>query len=194
MLSSLANIPIAWSNYWFKPISVDQPRPVRSAVGLACAFWVLSFFPSVEVWFGDSGLLSHDLSARTINYEGFAGWKMWSPLWLVQSTLLIQVWLAIGCLLALTGALGWLGRITWGVLCLWCIAWTHRMGWLAGPTEPLMIASTAYMALQPGSSWLPSQRQGCRNRTAIMDRQRHTSSATGSLLDPSRGRSADATR
>ncbi|MFK7737964.1 MAG: hypothetical protein AB8B50_18180 [Pirellulaceae bacterium] len=159
MLSSLKNIPPAWSNFWFKPAAFEMIRPLRFGIAVACSIWIASFFPNVSVWFGDGGLLSHDLSSRTIAYEGFDRWQLWSPLWLAQSTTLIQCWLVIGCLLTIAGAVGWLGRIPWGFLCLWCIAWTHRIGWLAGPTEPLMIAMTAYVTLQPGSRWNWKQRE-----------------------------------
>jgi hypothetical protein len=153
MLSSLKKIPDAWSKFWFTPTAVDPLQTLRIMVALACLCWILSFFPSIPVWFGEGGLLSHDLSSRTIAYEGFARWQMWSPLWLAQSTTLIHCWLVTGCLLAIAGAVGWLGRVAWGLLCLWCVAWTHRIGWLAGPTEPLTIAMTAYVTLQPGLAW-----------------------------------------
>lgn len=144
-----------WNRYWFHPRELTAVNPLRIGICVVAALWLGSFLPHVNAWFGQSGFLSTRLAASLINFEGSARWQHWSPLWFTDSLAVYYAWLVIGILIALAAAVGFGGRISLAILLFWSISWAHRIAWLQGLLEPAIIASVAYLIIQPGTALLP---------------------------------------
>lgn len=149
----------SWNQFWFANASVRSLSALRIAVCAVAAVWFASFLPQSHIWFGESGLLSFQLSMQIVEFEELSRWQLWSPLWLTQSLLLVRLWLILGIVLAVLGATGIGGRITMSALTIWAIAWIHRLLWLTGPIEPALVPMLAYLIVEPGANLLRKEQQ-----------------------------------
>lgn len=141
-----------WNRFWFSSRPTRSLVPVRLALCLVAAAWFGSFISHASAWFGTDGLLDASVSQKLLEFDQSPGWQNWSPLWLSDSSALHSAWLFIGIVLSLLGAAGVGGRITLLVLWLWIVAWAHRISWLQTSVEPALVASIAYLIVEPGNS------------------------------------------
>ncbi|MCA9132601.1 MAG: hypothetical protein KDA45_05590, partial [Planctomycetales bacterium] len=140
----------SWNQYWFAPRATAATTLPRVCICSVAGLWLASFLPQLDTWLGPTGFLSRSLAAKLIDFENTARWQNWSPLWLGDSTLLLQLWLLLGIGLALLSAVGIGGRLSLGLLLFWIVSWAHRIVWMQGPLEPALIACVAYLIVQPG--------------------------------------------
>ncbi len=140
----------SWNEFWFAARSTGNVVLLRIAICLVTALWFASFWGDLQGWFGASGILSREVSARLLEFEESASWQNWSPLWFTDSEGLCLVWLSIGVLISVLAGLGVGGRITILVLLILVVAWAHRISWLQGPVEPALVACIAYLLIEPG--------------------------------------------
>ncbi len=148
----LGQIVDDWNLFWFSNGSATAINRVRIGVSACTALWLISFFGSVEAWFGTDGLLPTTLSGKLIEFEESARWQHWSPLWWTDNVLVVRLYLAIAVVLAILSAVGVGGRVTITALLLLVIGWVHRITWLQGPLEPALVAMLAYLIVSPGQS------------------------------------------
>lgn len=140
-----------WEQFWFQPSNSAVVSRLRLCVGVFVAVWFATFLPTVSLWFGADGLLNLAHSSKLIGFAEVSATLNWSPLWLTDSLLVYQAWVGCGIILAILVALGIGGRFAVTALMLSCIAWSHRIFWLTGPTEPAMMAMLLYLIVEPGS-------------------------------------------
>lgn len=139
-----------WQSFWFQPGEVRRIIYVRVAICLWAAIWFGSFLPNVGTWFGETGILDSSMASLMIDYEGYARWQLWSPLWFLPSTGGITVFLCTGIVVSLIAALGIGGRLSLAALLLFALSLTHRIVWLIGLAEPALVAFVAYLMVEPG--------------------------------------------
>lgn len=139
-----------WDEFWFQPSSSVVISRLRLGVGILVSVWFATFLPTASVWFGEDGLLNLAHSSRLIGFAEVSATLNWSPLWLTDALLVYQAWIGSGIVLAILVALGIGGRIAVVALTISCIAWSHRIFWLTGPTEPAMMAMLVYLIVEPG--------------------------------------------
>ncbi len=147
----------SWSEFWFSPRAHRSVAAPRAALCAVAACWFASFLGDLPGWFGREGILTHGLSAQLIEFEQTSRWQNWSPLWLVDSINFARLWLIVGMILSIVAAAGIGGRATMTLLLIWIIAWAHRITWLQGPVEPALVACIAYLIIEPGTRFWPSQ-------------------------------------
>ncbi len=141
----------AWNRYWFSPGSPRTLGYARLTICVVTAVWFGSFISSLPAWFGSDGLLNSQLSRQLMQFDQSPIWHNWSPLWISNNTTLYGAWLILGIVLSLLGATGIGGRAVLLTLLAWVIAWSHRITWLQGPVEPALVASLAYLIVEPGT-------------------------------------------
>lgn len=147
----MQRISAAWDHYWFLPTPESNVRLVRMAICLVTAAWFLSFWSSLTLWFGETGVMNATLATKLIEFEGGATWQHWSPLWMLDSVWACRIWLGLGLLVSFVAAVGIGGRLSIGLLLLLVIAWTHRIVWLQGAIEPALISSLGYLFIAGGT-------------------------------------------
>ncbi len=140
-----------WTRYWFSDSPIRSVHHVRWAIGGFCFVWIASFWRSLPIWFGNDGVVASPVAVRMLDFEERSGWQSWSPLWAVDGLGFYYAWLAVGMLLSALVIAGIGHRWTVGVLLLWVISWAHRMVWLIGLVEPVLIAFLAYLLVYPGT-------------------------------------------
>ncbi|MEZ6137906.1 MAG: hypothetical protein R3C53_23710 [Pirellulaceae bacterium] len=145
-------LPAAWNDFWFTPGGAGTMTRFRVSCCVVVAVWFLSFFDSLELWFGSQGLLPNAVAGQLIAFEETPRWLHWSPLWWTDQLIAYQAWIVFGVVLSLLGACGLGGRATIAALLLVCIAWIHRIVWLQGPIEPAIVAMLGYILVSPGGS------------------------------------------
>lgn len=137
----------SWNQFWFRPANRSRLLGCRIAIAVACMVWILSLWSEATQWFSSGGVLNSEQSSRALDYEQISAWQYWSPLWLTESSIAFQLWLGCGLVLGMLVALGigtWISPL---LLCLFAIATAHRLVWLAGLTEPLLVAYCGYLAV-----------------------------------------------
>lgn len=139
-----------WKRFWFSARPPATLSYVRVAISCVAGAWFASFINSTSAWFTPDGLLTRELSEQLLQFDQASRWQNWSPLWLSENAMLINGWLIIGLVLSLVSAIGLGGRTLLVILLLWVIAWAHRITWLQGPVEPALVASLAYLIVEPG--------------------------------------------
>jgi len=154
----IANLCSDWNRFWFSPRQRHAVTKLRVAVCGVTAIWFLSFLPTCSAWFSANGLVPLGLGAQLNQFDQISGWS-WSPLWLSEAIGLHYGWLYVGLLLSGLAALGVGSRITLVVLLLWVIAWAQRITWLQGLVEPVLVASIAYLVIEPGGRLWSSANQ-----------------------------------
>ena len=65
-----ATIGAAWNGFWFTPTPATTLGLVRIAAGLLSLFAVATYGPDLERWFGEGGMLTHELIAQLYRPEG----------------------------------------------------------------------------------------------------------------------------
>jgi hypothetical protein len=154
----IANLRRDWNEFWFSPRKLQAVTRLRVAVCGVTGIWFLSFLPTCSAWFAAEGLLPLELATQLNQFDEISGWS-WSPLWLSESVGLHYGWLYVGGLLSVLAAIGVGSRITLVILLLWVIAWAQRITWLQGLVEPALVASIAYLVIEPGGRlWSSSDR------------------------------------
>ncbi len=139
-----------WNRFWFssrQPVTLSY---VRATICCVTGAWFASFISGSSVWFAPEGLLNNELSLRLLQFDQAPRWQNWSPQWLSESAWLTNGWLILGTALSFLGAIGLGGRVVLTMLLFWVIAWAHRITWLQGPVEPALVASLAYLIVEPG--------------------------------------------
>lgn len=152
----------SWNLFWFAPRPEACLSLPRVAICLISAIWFASFWNTAAAWFSADGLLPTPLATQMLAVDRTPAWQVWSSLWLVQSSVGLRIWLAVGVGLSLLAASGVGGRLTLAVLCLWAIAWANRLVALSGLVEPTLIACLAYLIVDPGVA-LASHSQATRS-------------------------------
>ena len=151
-----ANLRGSWNEilkFWsLNSLSLPQIQAMRIAVCCCSALWFLSFWTDLPVWFGSKGILNSDLAALLVEFEGIPRWQMWSPLWWTDELTFYRIWLMLGVSLSGLCATRIGGRFAALALWLVAIAWSHRIVWLAGQTEPLLMSWLGYMVLFPNTT------------------------------------------
>lgn len=150
-----------WNQFWFRAAPVAGLQYLRLAVACLTAIWFASFLPTLGFWFGESGLLSTATSSRMLEFAEVSRWQRWSPLWLTDSLLAYQVWVCLGIVLSLVVATGIWGRLSVALLCIWVIAWSHRVFWMASPVEPALVMLLGALIIQPGYKLAGLQSDKC---------------------------------
>lgn len=159
----IRDVLCGWNRFWFSPRPRACMRLPRIAICLVSAVWFASFWNTAPAWFSADGLLPTPLSARMLAADQTPAWQVWSPLWPVQSAIWIQTWLASGVLLSFFAAIGWGGRLTLTILCVWAIAWANRLVALSGLVEPSLIACLGYLIVDPGPRLMSRSQQATQS-------------------------------
>ncbi|QDV24482.1 hypothetical protein [Aureliella helgolandensis] len=141
----------SWDRFWFSNRAASCTNLTRCSLCWVVAIWFLSFLPTANDWFGETGILSPDLSAQFVAFEETPRWQLWSPLWWGTSSIFVQFWIIAGVALGVLAGVGVGGRVTLAILWLWSLAWIHRIGWLSGAVEPAIAASLGYLIIAPGT-------------------------------------------
>ncbi len=139
-----------WNQFWFCTPDTDGTlRIVR--VGLAAmAFWYFaSHWADIAVWLSGDGILASESVARFLNDAALGDAVHWrlSPLYWVQSPLLLRGYLLIGMGLAVASVL--VRRTRAIQIALWlAVVWlANRALMLAGLEELVLAFGLAYMAI-----------------------------------------------
>jgi hypothetical protein len=155
----IANLCRDWNGFWFSPRPRQAVTRLRVAVCCVTGIWFLSFLPACSTWFAADGLLPLELVTQLNQFDQIRGWQTWSPLWLSDALALHYGWLYVGALLSALAAVGVGSRISLAILLVWVIAWAQRITWLQGLVEPALVASIAYLVVEPGRRlWSSSDR------------------------------------
>jgi hypothetical protein len=156
----IKEIRTAWNEFWFQPSGGRRLTHVRIGVMIVIALWFASFFADLGYWFGSEGVFSVGASSRILDFAEASRWQRWSPLWLTDATAAYYATLVAGIVLATVAALGYGGRLVLFTLMGVTIAWVHRIMWLSGPVEPLLIPLILYLAIAPTSKVFGRERTG----------------------------------
>jgi len=151
----------AWQRFWFLSDKYNGPGSytvMRLGMAVIAIWYFLSHWSDIGLWFGTGGLLETDRLARFLDAGGIldtASWR-WSPLYLVDSILILRGYLGVGVLLALATA--WYRELRAPVvlLWLWCVWLANRSLLISGPEELALVFGLAYLSIaRPtnGSHW-----------------------------------------
>lgn len=142
----------SWMKFWFqREASGRVLRPIRIGIALLCAVYFASHWADIAWWFSQSGALGPEAVKQFLidaDLGDSAGWRL-SPLYLVESALLLRAYLLAG--IALSLAWGWWTLNRWLGLGVWLlvIGLANRSFLIAGLEELLLAWSVAYLALAP---------------------------------------------
>jgi hypothetical protein len=139
-----------WDGLWFTPKAPESLALTRVICGLVAIVHFASLVLDGSQWFGRNGWLNVDAGRFLIgeNVEGTGSFYRWSILYWFPDSLPIVA--GVG-LLASLGMIAGIGSrlspfIVWFCLC----TFHHRAPLLALIYEPLLVAFTAYMTIDPG--------------------------------------------
>jgi hypothetical protein len=146
-----------WNRFWFCAAGAQQPlRIVRTGMA-AMAFWYFaSHWADIGTWLGGEGILASASLARFLNDADLGGDVRWrlSPLYWVDSPLLLRGYLLLGMLLAVASVIKIRTRAI--SIALWlAVVWlANRTMMLAGLEELALCFGLAYLAIAPADDSL----------------------------------------
>lgn len=118
---------------------------------MLCGLYFASHWADIAWWFSRSGALGPEAVKQFLidaDLGDSVGWRL-SPLYWVESPLLLRAYLLVG--IALSVAWGWWTRNRWFGLGVWLlvVGLANRSFLIAGLEELLLAWSVAYLALAP---------------------------------------------
>jgi len=144
-----------WTRFWFTPADPSAVCALRVLVGLAATYFLLSHSADLLVWFGKDGLLPAETVRQLIRpaSDASVGFR-WSYLFHLESSRLLWVAHALGCIVALAFTLGLFTRISAVLTLAVVLSYVHRAPMIAGPLEPILTMLLFYLCFAPcGYQW-----------------------------------------
>lgn len=132
-------------------------RLVRVGLSLIAAWYFISHWADVGVWFAEDGVLSNAQVIgflETANLTSETNWQ-WSPLFLVNSIVFLRAFLAFGVVLAIATIVGPAKRVPAVLLWLWVVWLANRSLLIAGPEELVLTYGLGYLALASPADMQP---------------------------------------
>ncbi|MEL7266563.1 MAG: hypothetical protein AAFP69_17380 [Planctomycetota bacterium] len=175
-----------WDQFWFTPQRVGTMLWVRFGLSLIAFWYFASYWSSIEFWFGARGALSASSIGQfqeVVGGQGIANYRF-SALYLIESSLLLKLYLIAGMLLAAFGAIdslgmlrnilqridqryaGYLSPVLSVLLWLWVACLVNRSAsLLGGPVDLPLVFGLAYCSLFAGGEHKPAHwRSGLARR------------------------------
>ncbi|MGV3483677.1 MAG: hypothetical protein ACO1RT_04590, partial [Planctomycetaceae bacterium] len=140
----------AWDRFWFySEHGATSLQVVRIGLSLIAAWYFLSHWADIGLWFAGDGILATEQLGRLIEAEDLVDQYKWrlSPLYWVESTVLLRIYLAIGVLLAIAACVLHTTRAAAVLLWLWCVWLANRSLVISGPEELALVFGLAYIAI-----------------------------------------------
>ncbi|MFO1065143.1 MAG: hypothetical protein U0892_14865 [Pirellulales bacterium] len=147
------DVPEAALGFLFEPRHTARLVFVRRGImAVACA-WLVSMLAGLSWWFGPAGWLDAELSSRlaTSAGDGLERFFMFSPLWWTSDRTIIGAWFILSLLLCIAGLIGIGGRWIVAASFVAVLCCVQRTPWTTGAVEPLLLATMAYLVIEPGS-------------------------------------------
>jgi len=140
----------SWTDFWF---GAQQPKKalavLRMGLAVISGWYFLSHFADSAKWFSSEGLLATSTLSQffaAANLSDDAWWRI-SPLYLVESALVLRAYLAFGIVLAVLSVSVKSSRIPALLLWLWCVWLANRSLMISGPEELALCFGLAYLAI-----------------------------------------------
>lgn len=140
----------SWTSFWF---GAREPKKalgvLRIGLAVISCWYFLSHFADAGKWFSSEGLLATSTLSQffaAANLSDDAWWRI-SPLYLVDSAVVLRAYLVFGIVLAVSSVIVKSSRIPALLLWLWCVWLANRSLMISGPEELALCFGLAYLAI-----------------------------------------------
>ena len=150
MISNWKAATKGWDDHWFIPKAPESLALTRVICGLVATLHFASWALDGSQWFGRNGWLNVDAGRFLIgeDVEGTGSFYRWSILyWFPDSIGMVA---GVGLLASLSLIAGIGSRLSPFIVWLCLCTFQHRAPLLALIYEPLLVAFTAYLTMDPG--------------------------------------------
>jgi hypothetical protein len=157
----------AWNRFWFTPADPLPCAVLRIATGAVAVLHLLSLSPDLGPWYARDGLLPPSAVTGLFNLMSGGTETNYHVSYLgvfPAGTVLLMVHLA-AVAVAVAFLLGLLTHVTGFLTLLAVLAYVHRLPFIAGHLEPVLIYLLAYLSLAPAGACLSVDRLLGRRRT-----------------------------
>ncbi len=141
-----------WTQFWFCTADAQRPlQKVRIGLAVMAVWFFASHWTDIGLWLGGDGILSSQSLARFLNdadLNDLVRWRL-SPLYWVDSPVLLRGYLLLGMALAVASAVVRQTRAVQVALWLWVLWLANRSLMLAGLEELVLVFGLGYLALAP---------------------------------------------
>jgi hypothetical protein len=134
----------AWNRFWFTPADPFSLAIVRVLVGVLALYWLATFTPDLERYFGPAGLLP----LETVRAWSADSWRF-SYLDFTSRPAELYVVHAAGLAVLVLFTVGLWTRITSILSLVVVLSYVHRAPMLTGQFEPVLSLVLLYLCLAP---------------------------------------------
>lgn len=141
-----------WDNFWFSASRSEPLRGIRVCWSVATLIYLFSWFDDISFWMDREGVLNQgritELLQSAANEQ--PPWTRLSPLYWIDTTTGLYLFLFSAMALAVIAMLGVGGRIATIANWFCILSIVHRAPMLIGLCEPLLTLGWAYLSIHPG--------------------------------------------